>query len=180
MNRNDEPFALDVVSIRLVRDAKLLSDKPLRTAEDVVALLGEHMCELDREVICVVNLKSDGTPINCHFASTGAINHAIAHPRELFKASILSNAAQMLLLHNHVSGSLMPSKDDVMITDRMVNLCEHIGIPLVDHIIVGGSNQEYFSFQKQKVLPMAKIQYEDHYENINFSLPVAAERGHIR
>lgn len=180
MNRNDEPFALDVVSIRLVRDAKLLSDKPLRTAEDVVALLGEHMCELDREVICVVNLKSDGTPINCHFASMGAINHAIAHPRELFKASILSNAAQMLLLHNHVSGSLMPSKDDVMITDRMVNLCEHIGIPLVDHIIVGGSNREYFSFQKQKVLPMAKIQYEDHYENINFSLPVAAERGHIR
>ena len=180
MNRNDEPFALDVVSIRLVRDAKLLSDKPLRTAEDVVALLGEHMCELDREVICVVNLKSDGTPINCHFASMGAIKHAIAHPRELFKSSILSNAAQMLLLHNHVSGSLLPSKDDVMITDRMVNLCEHMGIPLVDHIIVGGNNQEYFSFQKQKVLPVAKIKYEDHYENIKFSLPVAAERGRAR
>ena len=180
MNRNDEPFALDVVSIRLVRDAKLLSDKPFHTVEDVVTLLGEHMSELDREVICVVNIKSDGTPINCHFASMGAINHAIAHPRELFKSSILSNAAQMLLLHNHVSGSLLPSKDDVMITDRMVNLCEHMGIPLVDHIIVGGNNQEYFSFQKQKVLPVAKIKYEDHYENIKFSLPVAAERGRAR
>lgn len=180
MNRNDEPFTLDVVSIRLVTDAKLLSDKPFHTVEDVVTLLGEHMSELDREVICVVNIKSDGTPINCHFASMGAINHAIAHPRELFKSSILSNAAQMLLLHNHVSGSLLPSKDDVMITDRMVNLCEHMGIPLVDHIIVGGNNQEYFSFQKQKVLPVAKIKYEDHYENIKFSLPVAAERGRAR
>ena len=180
MIRNENPFALDVVSIRLVKDAEVLSDKPIHSVEDVVALLGERMCELDREVICVVNLKSDGTPINCHFASVGAINYALAHPRELFKASILSNASQMLLLHNHVSGSLMPSKDDVMVTDRMVNLCGHMGIPLVDHIIVGGNNQEYFSFLKQKMLPVEKLQYEDQYENIDFSVPVAAEKGRSR
>ena len=180
MSRNEKPFALDVVSIRLVKDAELLSDKPIHSVEDAVALLGERMCELDREVICVVNLKSDGTPINCHFASMGAINHAIAHPRELFKASILSNASQMLLIHNHVSGSLMPSKDDVMITDRMVNLCDQIGIPLADHIIVGGNNQEYFSFRKQNILPVSKIVYEEHYENITLSMPVAAERGKAR
>ena len=110
MGRNKKTFALDVVSIRLVKDAEILSDKPIHDVEDLVALLGEHMCELDREVICVVNLKSDGTPINCHYASVGAINYAIAHPRELFKSSILSNAANMILLHNHVSGSLQPSK----------------------------------------------------------------------
>lgn len=180
MNREENPFALDVVSIRLVKDAEILSDRPFRSVEDVVALLGEKMCELDREVICVVNMKSDGTPINCHFASIGAINYAIAHPRELFKASLLSNASQMLLIHNHVSASLQPSKDDIMITDRMVNLCDHMGIPLVDHVIVGGNHQEYFSFLKQKIMPVAKQQYEEHYENIKFSAPIAAERGHSR
>jgi DNA repair protein RadC len=180
MSRSKKTFALDVVAIRLVKDAEILSDKPIQDVEDLVALLGGHMCELDREVVCVVNLKSDGTPINCHYASMGAINYATAHPRELFKSSILSNAANMILIHNHVSGSLQPSKDDIRITDRMVNLCEHLGIPLLDHIIVGGSNREYFSFRAQKILPAPSIQYEENYENIHFPVPVAAERGRSR
>ena len=99
MGKSKKTFALDVVSIRLVKDAEILSAKPIHDVEDLVALLGEHMCELDREVVCVVNLKSDGTPINCHYASMGAINYATAHPRELFKSSILSNAANMILIH---------------------------------------------------------------------------------
>ena len=180
MGRSKKTFALDVVAIRLVKDAEILSDKPIHDVEDLVALLGGHMCELDREVICVVNLKTDGTPINCHYASVGAINYAIAHPRELFKSSILSNAANMILLHNHVSGSLKPSKYDVQLTDQMINLCSHMGIPLLDHIIVGGKNQEYFSFREQKILPTPQIQYEENYENIHFPVPVAAERGRSR
>lgn len=180
MNKEVNPFTLDVVSVRLVKDAEILSEKPFRSVEDVVALLGEKMCELDREVICVVNMKNNGIPINCHFASMGSINYAIAHPRELFKASILSNASQLLLIHNHVSGSLQPSIDDVRITDRMVNLCEHMGIPLVDHIIVGGDHKEYFSFLEQNVLPVARLQYEEHYENIHFPVPIAAKGGRSR
>ena len=180
MSRNENPFALDVVSIRLVKDAEVLSDKPIKGVEDLVALLGEHMCVLDREVVCVVNLKSNGIPINCHFASMGAINYAMAHPRELLKSSILSNASHMIMLHNPVLGSLMPSEDDVMLTDRMVNLCSHMGIPLLDHVIVGGNNQEYFSFQKQNILPIPKISYEKDYQKINISIPVAAEKGRSR
>ena len=55
------------------------------------------MCQFDREVVCVVNLSSDLKPINVHFASVGSLNEAMAHPRELFKSSILSNAASMML-----------------------------------------------------------------------------------
>ena len=79
-----------------------------------------------------------------------------------------------------MSGSLQPSKDDVRITDRMINLCEHMGIPLLDHVIVGGNNQEYFSFRGQNILPVPKVQYEENYENVHFSMPVAAERGRSR
>ena len=88
------PFSLDVVSVRLVKDAPVMSGHPITSPEDAVLLLGKHLCEMDREVVCVINLKADGTPINCHFASIGTLDQAMAHPREIFKASILSNAAR--------------------------------------------------------------------------------------
>ncbi|MFR4145022.1 MAG: JAB domain-containing protein [Mediterraneibacter gnavus] len=67
----------------------------------------------------------------------------------MFKSSILSNATSMILIHNHPSGNLEPSKWDTMLTDRMLKLGELIGIPVVDHIIVGGENKECFSFKRK-------------------------------
>ena len=174
------PFKLDVVSVRLVKDAPIIAACPLDTPEKVVAVLGEHMSQLDREVVCVVNLKSDLTPINMHFASVGALNEALAHPRELFKASILSNAAHMLLLHCHPSGRLIPSKVDTMMTDRMVKLCELMGIGLLDHIIVGGSNQEYFSFKEKDLMKTVGISLATDYKSLDFVSPLVAEKGKSR
>lgn len=100
-------------------------------------------------MVCVINLKSDGTPINCNFASMGAINQAVAEPRELFKSAILSNAAKMILVHNHPSGRLEPSKEDTIMTDRILKLSCLLGIPLDDHVIVGEDNSRYFSFREK-------------------------------
>ncbi|MCI9080071.1 MAG: JAB domain-containing protein [Lachnospiraceae bacterium] len=91
------PFKLDVVSVRLVKDAPLLSDHTITSPEDAVDVAGELMCGLDREVACIINLKTDGTPINCHFASIGALDRAIVQPKKMFKASILSNAAKIFV-----------------------------------------------------------------------------------
>jgi len=103
------PFQLDVVSVRLVRDAPLFSEQKITSPESAIAVVGEFLCEMDREVVCVINLKSDGTPINCNFASMGAINQAIVEPRELFKSAILSNAAQMIMVHNHRRKGMLTS-----------------------------------------------------------------------
>ena len=100
---------------------------------DVVELLGQNMCDLDREVVCVINMRTDGIPLNCNFVSMGAVDECMAHPREIYKSAILSNATSMILLHNHPSGKLSPSKWDTMITDRMLKIGELIGIPLRDH-----------------------------------------------
>lgn len=124
--KND--FKLDVVSIRLVKEAPIYSEQSFNKPEEVAAVMGDCMCQFDREVVCVVNLSSDLKPINVHFASVGSLNEAMAHPRELFKASILSNAASMMLIHCHPSGNIFPSKADTMMTDRMNKLCELIGI----------------------------------------------------
>lgn len=116
------PFQLDVVSVRLVRDAPIFSEQKIVNPESAIAVVGELLCEMDREVVCIINLKSDGTPINCNIASMGAINQAIVEPREIFKSAILSNAAAMIMVHNHPSGNLEPSKEDTMITDRILTL----------------------------------------------------------
>ncbi len=94
----ENDFALEVVSVRLVRDAPILSETKIRTSEDVIHLVGEQLCDMDREVVCVINLKADNMPINCHFASVGSLNYSMAHPRELLKAGILSNAAGIILV----------------------------------------------------------------------------------
>lgn len=157
---------MDVVSIRLVKDAPILSRKSIREPIDVVELLGQHMCELDREVLCVINLRADNSPINCNFVSIGALDECLVHPRELLKSSILSNAASIIIIHNHPSGNLTPSKADTMTTDRMLKLGNLIGIPLLDHIIVGGDNQSYFSFKSHGIMSYEPIKLETEYMNL--------------
>lgn len=168
MGNNMNPFKLDMVSVRLVKDAPLYSETEIHNTQDAVKLLGEHLCDMDREVMCVINLKANGAPINCSFVSLGCLDEAIAHPREILKASILSNAASIIMLHNHPSGNLVPSKSDVALTSRMVQVCDLIGIPLLDHIIVGGDNSDYFSFNEKQILPVTQIKLETDYNEISF------------
>ena len=171
-------FELEVVSVRLVRDASILSETKLHTAEDVIHLVGKELCGMDREVMCVINLKADQTPINCHFASVGALNYAVVNPRELLKASILSNAANIILCHNHPSGDLTPSRQDVQLTHQMQQVCGLAGIPLLDHVIVGGDNSMYFSFQEKGLVKNPCVKYQSDYRRLEWDSPSkVAERG---
>lgn len=171
MEETEVKDSLEVVSIRLVRDAPIMSGHKLECPEDAAALMGDVLRDLDREVVCVINLKADGTPINCSFASMGTIDQSLSSPRELFKSSILSNASQMVMLHNHPSGSLTPSKADINVTGHMIDLCSMMGIPLADHIIVGGDNSQYFSFLQKGLMrnPHNKV-YTD-YNSLQFAAP---------
>lgn len=168
---------LDVVSIRLVKEAPILSEKAICNPQDAIELLGKHLADMDREVLCIINLKSSGVPINCNFISMGAVDQTIAHPREIFKSCILTNTASVLLLHNHPSGRLVPSKEDCMLTDRMLKLCDLIGIPLLDHVIVGGENEGYFSFKEKEMLTFEKNKYLVDYKNIEFPQVSVAEES---
>ena len=163
--KND--FKLDVVSVRLVKDAPIYSEHTFNNPADIAAVMGDCMCQFDREVVCVVNLRSDLKPINVHFASVGSLNEAMAHPRELFKSSILSNAASMMLIHCHPS-------------DRMNKLCELMGIPLIDHIIVGGDNREFFSFREKGMIDNPKITLSTDYRTLDIKSPLVAEQGKAR
>lgn len=151
-------FEFEKVSIRLVKEPPIMSPIPITSPEEAIDLVGKEIREMDREVVAVINLKQDGIPINFNIASIGAVNYSVACPRELLKTSILSNAASMIILHNHPSGSLKASKDDILMTNKMEKICEQIGIPLRDHIIVAPGRVDYFSFRKENMIGSNLIQ----------------------
>lgn len=166
----EKAFELDNVAVRLVRTREpLMSDEVFDSPDSVVRALSEQMRDFDREVLGIINLDNRMRPINISFVSAGSVNGTLAHPREILKAAILSNAANMMLIHNHPSGYLIPSKMDVQITDRMIQLCDLVNIPLLDHIIVGGDKEEYFSFAGQKIMPMADNYFTENFLNIEFT-----------
>ena len=136
----DNEFKLDVVSVRLRSDFQMLSSTPIRSPADAVAVFSEYVGDMDREVLAVFNLRTDGAPINCSIANMGTLESCVTHPRELMKSSILSNAASIVLCHNHVSGSMEPSAEDIKLTDRMTKVCNLVGVKLLDHIIISGGN----------------------------------------
>lgn len=169
-------FQLDVVSVRLVKDHPIYSPVKIKDPESAIKVMGEVMKNLDREVLGIINLKTDGTPINCHIVSVGTLNGSLAEPREMLKASILSNAASMIMIHNHPSGELFPSSQDISITDRMSKVCGLVGIPLQDHVIVGGKNEGYFSFREKGIVKfMPSMEYATDINQIK--LGKVAERG---
>lgn len=170
LDNPEKAFELDNVAVRLVRTREpLMSDEIFDSPDSVVRALSEQMRDFDREVLGIINLDNRMRPINVSFVSAGSVNGTLSHPREILKAAILSNAANMMLIHNHPSGYLIPSKMDVQITDRMIQLCDLVNIPLLDHIIVGGDKEEYFSFAGQKIMPMADNYFTENFLNIEFT-----------
>ena len=89
----------------------------------------------------------------------GTLNNCILSPREIFKASILSNAASVVLMHNHPSGDCTPSKQDVLVTERLVACGELIGITVLDHIILGRGT--YLSMKEANMMPDGKKIYNE-------------------
>lgn len=150
------PFKLEKVAVRLVEEPPLLLNEPLNEPEKVVAALAKEIKQYDREVIAILNMCTDSKPINMTIASIGQVESAIACPRDLLKASILSNASGIIMLHNHPSGNLNPSYQDIMLTDKMKIVCDLVGITLLDHIIVG-RDEEFFSFKINDKMPYSSF-----------------------
>lgn len=131
------------VTIRLVEESPLISKKNISSAEDAISVLGDFISDLDREVLCVINLNTKNQPINCNLCSMGTLDSSPISAREIFKSAVLSNAARIILMHNHPSGDPTPSKIDYKATDLMIHAGEILSIPVIDHVIVGSKNNYY-------------------------------------
>lgn len=173
---SDEGRGLRNVSIRLVEEPPLFSDEPMDSPEAAICVLGRWLSTMDRELVCVINFRSDLRPICMSVCSVGALNESIIHPREIMKSAILANAAAFMLVHCHPSGSLKPSQNDVAVTDRMQRAGEILGIRMLDHIITG-HGEEYYSFNERGRMSYDTVRYASKVGQLGRETGLAAEEN---
>lgn len=105
--------------------------------EQVAAYYMEHMRHLDHEKVLLLLLDSRNRLIRELVLSVGSENAAFVSVREIFRKALNAHAAGVILLHNHPSGIPEPSRDDLVLTRTIKEAGEMVGIPLLDHIIIG-------------------------------------------
>ena len=121
------------------------------------------IAELLKEVFCVDRLAEEYVWLLCFDVkfqcvgmfevSHGGAAQSVVDVSQILKRALLCGADQMILGHNHPSGIVEPSKEDYFITERLHEAGRLLGLPLCDHIIVGGANRnDYFSFRESGVL----------------------------
>ena len=104
----------------------------------------------DREILSVLCLDAQNQPNSFNIASIGALNTTRTRPAEILKAAILSNALGLILIHNHPSGELEPSPEDIEFTRAVQRACELVGVDLYDHVIV--TDDGFTSLRKRGLL----------------------------
>jgi DNA repair protein RadC len=111
-------------------------DYQITTPKDVFELLKNDMGSKKKEHFKILSLTTRKKLIDIHNISTGILDSSIAHPREIFKPAIQNSAASIILVHNHPSGDPTPSRDDIRLTERLIEAGKIMGIDVDDHVII--------------------------------------------
>jgi len=104
----------------------------------------------DREKFICIHFNVKNQIISYEVVSMGSLTSSIVHPREVYKAAILANAASVLFMHNHPSGNTEPSIDDIEATKRLCKAGSILGINVLDHLII--TTTDYLSFRQKGLI----------------------------
>lgn len=132
---------------RRLAEAGLRPGTAVRSGGDVARIVRDTARGSRRESFFVVLLDVRHRLMAVHVASTGSVDQAPVHPREVFSPAIRDAAAAVVVAHNHPSGDPTPSAEDRLVTDRLRDVGVLIGIPLLDHLVVGA--ERYYSFAEE-------------------------------
>jgi DNA repair protein RadC len=121
----------------------------VKNVDDVMRLT-EELRDKKQEYFLSLTLDGASNLIQKRTVFIGTLNHSIVHPREVFADAISDRAAGIIFVHNHPSGDPTPSKQDIEITKRLVEVGKIVGIEVIDHVII--SKNGYFSFQAEGML----------------------------
>jgi DNA repair protein RadC len=115
-------------------------DRPEVTSPEAAAdVLVPPLRGRDRERCVAALLDTKHRLLEVVTVSVGSIDHTFMSPREVFRDALLANASALVLAHNHPSGDPEPSRDDELVTRRLVRAGELVGVEVLDHLVVGGA-----------------------------------------
>jgi DNA repair protein RadC len=121
-----------------------------RTGRDFYEFFAPRLRDLKQESFQVVLLDQKNGYLGAQQVSTGTLTGALVHPREVFRPAIREAAAAVAFVHNHPSGDPRPSKDDLDLTARLVDVAKLVGVRVLDHVVVG--DESYFSFVEEGLI----------------------------
>ena len=147
MQSTTKNSTVEIVDVQLVRQGELVfSQMQLNSPYVCVDLFRRYLGEKDREHFVLICLDQKNVPTHIQTVHIGNINSAIISPREVFKVAILTNAARIVVAHNHPSGDCEPSNEDKSLTERLVQGGDLLDIPVLDHLIV--TSDDHYSFRQ--------------------------------
>ena len=111
---------------------------------------GENEIDRDKEHFWVIGLSTNKVIKYLELVSLGNLNCSIVHPREVFRMAITKGVDTLIVAHNHPSGEINPSREDIRIMKNLIEAGKIIGIAVVDHIIIADSM--FYSFREQGLL----------------------------
>jgi DNA repair protein RadC len=136
--------ALELAKRHLAKNAD-----PLRTMSEMVARLDDIRTK-QQEHLVALSLDGGQRLIAQRVVMIGTLEAVMAHPREIFADAIMDRAASVVVAHNHPSGDVRPSGQDITLTQQLVAAGQLLGVTLRDHIII--SRTDYFSFRQHHLL----------------------------
>ena len=126
-----------------------MSHKRMMCSEDIFNYVKDLFIDLKQEKFYAIYLNNKNEIIEVKLLFVGTVNQSVVHPREVFKNAYLLSASGIICMHNHPSLDVTPSREDIRITKALKDLGEIAGIPLLDHIIIGGNR--YYSFKENNL-----------------------------
>jgi DNA repair protein RadC len=133
-------IALDELFKRYSRLKRKGYTKVIEKVEDVYNIFFDELKNKKKEYLYALLLDTKNRIIKKELISIGTLNSSLIHPREIFKEAIKNSANSLILVHNHPSGDCEPSNEDDLVTNKIKNIGDELGIKLLDHIIIGDSN----------------------------------------
>lgn len=141
--------------LEIVEDANVMDsyDYQVSSSEDVQKFLND-ICRLNKnpsEHFIAIAINARGNIIGYTTVSIGDLCSSVTHPREVFKFAVCCNAGSVVFAHNHPSGDPSPSDADIASTKRLIEAGEILGIPVLDHIVIG-SGDKYISMRAKNLI----------------------------
>jgi DNA repair protein RadC len=121
-----------IIQIPQVREATSLF---IRGSNDIFEYCSD-ICKISQESLQTLAINSKNRLISRRLITLGVLNASLSHPREVFRGAIEDSAHSIILIHNHPSGDLTPSAEDIRITRQMVEAGRILDIPVIDHCIL--------------------------------------------
>ncbi|HFI0303700.1 TPA: DNA repair protein RadC [Streptococcus suis] len=133
-----------------INQSELLLNDRILGSEKLGRKMIQEIGQQKQEHLVALYLNTQNQVIHQKTVFIGSVNRSIAEPREILHYAVKCMATSIIIVHNHPSGSVQPSKNDLLFTENLKDSCETLGLVLLDHLIVG--QKDYYSFREESEL----------------------------